>query len=47
MAYDHKQFGYISVYDLRAALEKASEIVTEDEAYWMIAVSDPENSGKI
>lgn len=47
MAYDHEKFGYISVHDLRAALEKAGEIVTEDEAYWMIAVSDPENSGKI
>ena len=47
MAYDHEQFGYISVHDLRAALEKAGELVSEDEAYWMISVSDPENSGKI
>ena len=41
MAYDHEQIGYISVHDLRAALEKAGEIVTEDETYWMISVSDP------
>src|SRR5450830_1193405 len=47
MAYYHEQFGYISVHDLRAALEKAGELVSEDESYWMIAVSDPENSGKI
>ena len=47
MHFDHEQFGYISVHDLRAALEKAGELVTEDESYWMIAVSDPENSGKI
>lgn len=47
MAYDHEQFGYISVNDLRAALERAGEFVSEDETYWMISVSDPENSGII
>ena len=47
MAYDHEQFGYISVNDLRAALEKAGESVSEDMAYLMISVADPENTSKI
>ena len=47
MAYDLERFGYISVNDLRAALERAGESVGEDETYWMISVSDPENTGKI
>jgi Ca2+-binding EF-hand superfamily protein len=47
MAYDHEQLGNICVNDLRAALERAGEIVTEDETYWMISMSDPENTGKI
>jgi Ca2+-binding EF-hand superfamily protein len=47
MAYDNEQFGYISVGDLKQALIKAGEPVSEDEAYWMISVSDPENTGKI
>ena len=45
MAFDHEQFGFISVNDLRAALDKAGELVSEDETYWMISVADPENSG--
>ena len=47
MAFDHEQFGYISVNDLRAALDRAGEPVSQDEAYWMISVADPENHGKI
>jgi Ca2+-binding EF-hand superfamily protein len=47
MAYDHEQFGYISVNDLRAALDRAGHPVTEDETYWMIAMADPENTGNI
>ena len=41
MAYDHEQYGYISVNDLRAALERTGNPVTEDETYWMISVADP------
>ena len=47
MAFDYDQLGFISVNDLRAALDRAGETVSQDEAYWMIAVSDPENTGKI
>ena len=47
MAYDHDQFGYISVNDLRAALDRAGHPVSEDETYWMISMSDPENTGHI
>jgi Ca2+-binding EF-hand superfamily protein len=47
MAYDHDQYGYISVNDLRAALERTGNPVTEDETYWMISVADPQNTGKI
>ncbi len=47
MAFDHEQLGYISVNELRAALDRAGDTVTQDEAYWMISVSDPENTGKI
>ena len=47
MAFDYEQLGFISVNDLRAALDRAGETVSQDEAYWMIAVSDPENTGKI
>ena len=47
MAFDHEQLGVISVNDLRAALEMSGEIVSEDLTYWMIAMSDPENTGKI
>ena len=47
MAFDNDQLGFISVNDLRAALDRAGETVSQDEAYWMIAVSDPENTGKI
>ena len=47
MAYDHEQFCYISVNDLRAALDRAGHPVTEDETYWMIAMADPENTGYI
>ena len=47
MAFDHEQTGSISVNDLRAALEQAGEVVSEDLTYWMIAMSDPENTGRI
>ena len=47
MAFDHEQLGFISVNDLRAALDRAGEQVTEDETYWMISMSDPENKGQI
>ena len=47
MAFDHEQSGSISVNDLRAALEQAGEVVSEDLTYWMIAMADPENTGKI
>jgi Ca2+-binding EF-hand superfamily protein len=47
MAYDHEQFGYISVNDLRAALDRAGHPVSEDETYWMISLSDPSNTGHI
>ena len=47
MAFDHEQSGSISVNDLRAALEQAGEVVSEDLTYWMIAMSDPENTGRI
>ena len=47
MAFDHDQSGSISVNDLRAALEQAGEVVSEDLTYWMIAMSDPENTGSI
>ena len=47
MAFDYDQLGFISVNDLRAALDRAGETVSQDEAYWMIAMSDPENTGKI
>ena len=47
MAYDHDQLGFIIVNDLRAALDRAGEIVNQNEAYWMIAMADPQNSGKI
>lgn len=47
MNYDTEHFGYISVNDLRAAMEAAGDPVGEDETYWMISVSDPENTGKI
>ena len=47
MAFDHEQLGFISVNDLRAALDRAGEQFTEDETYWMISMSDPENKGQI
>ena len=47
MAFDYDQLGFISVNDLRAALDRAGETVSQDEAYWMIAMADPENTGKI
>jgi Ca2+-binding EF-hand superfamily protein len=47
MAYDHEQFGYISVNDLRAALDRAGHPVSEDETYWMISLADPSNTGNI
>ena len=47
MAFDYEQFGTISVNDLKKALERAGEKVTDDEVYWMISMADPENKGMI
>ena len=47
LTYDAERMGYISVLDLKKALEHAGEKVTEDECYWMISVQDPENKGFI
>jgi Ca2+-binding EF-hand superfamily protein len=47
MAYDYEHNGYISVNDLKKAIEHAGEKVTDDETYWMISMSDPENKGSI
>ena len=47
MAFDYEQLGYISVNDLKKALEHACEKVTDDEVYWMISMADPENKGTI
>ena len=45
--YDMEKFGYISVNDLRTALEDAGELLTVDEIYWIISVQDPQNTGHI
>ena len=34
MAFDYEQLGFISVNDLKKALERAGEKVTDDETYW-------------
>ena len=45
MAYDFNSSGQISCSDLKKALERAGEPVTDDRTYWMIAMADPENTG--
>ena len=47
MAFDYEKLGFISVNDLKKALERAGEKVTDDETYWMISQADPENKGSI
>ena len=37
MAFDYEQLGFISVNDLKKALERAGEKLTDDETYWMIS----------
>ncbi len=45
--YDLEKFGYISVNDLREALESVNVSLSVDEVYWQISVADPENKGYI
>ena len=47
MAHDFDNLGFISVNDLKFALNLAGELVTEDENFWMIAQADPQGTGKI
>ncbi len=47
MNFDYERLGYISVNDLKKAMEFAGDKVTDDECYWMISMSDPENKGSI
>jgi Ca2+-binding EF-hand superfamily protein len=45
--YDVEKFGYISVTDLKDALEACGEVLTEDEVYLVISYQDPHNTGDI
>ena len=41
MAYDFDSTGSISINDLKKAMERAGEQVTDDKTYWMISMADP------
>lgn len=47
MAFDHEQTGFIQTKDLEKAFEQVGEKVTRNDAFRMISVADPENSGTI
>ena len=47
MAFDYEQQGAIGVNELKKALERVGETVSDDQVYWMIAMADPENKGFI
>ena len=47
MAFDYDQQGAIGVNELKKALERVGEVVSDDQVYWMIAMADPENKGSI
>ena len=47
MAFDYDQQGAIGVNELKKALERVGEVVSDDQVYWMIAMADPENKGFI
>ena len=47
MAFDYDQQGAIGVNELKKALERVGEVVSDDQVYWMIAMADHENKGSI
>ena len=47
MAFDYEKMGYMSVGDLKNALEYLGETVNEEETFLMISTADPENTGSI
>lgn len=46
-SFDRDKFGYISVNDLKLALERCGVELSQDQTYWTIAMNDPENRGTI
>ena len=47
MAYDHEQNGTMLTSDLKKALERLGQLVSDNDAYRMISAADPENTGYI
>ena len=46
-AFENDTPGYIDTKNLKDALERVGEKVTEDETFRMISIADPENSGRL
>lgn len=47
MAYDYEQNGTISTGDIKFALDRLGEAISDNDTYRLIASADPENSGFI
>jgi len=47
MAYDHEQNGTMQTADIKAALERLGQCISENDCFRMISQSDPENTGYI
>lgn len=47
MAYDYEQNGTISTSDIKHALERLGESISENDTFRLIARADPDNSGFI